>query len=508
MSGQQHIVQKLIIEVGLDSRDEAFGLQTKIVNDYQRLLLKSMSEVFDRLVGGDEFLSIDKLEIDIGRIAISDLEYELPEKIKKEVEEALVKLLFEARGSQNGAAEVRFVAQDGNAITVRANFKDRSASLFDTLIYYLEFGLLPWTSDKKEKPGLRFLLGEAMIHHPAELRKALMQFQNKNYIFRRLALQLRDDQLQYLASITGCGFSSDLPDLFNKIRRFVEAIMQQLAKEKHTIKSTVEKTVKVFLWQETLQYFSIGNKSAASSPEADFVARILKRLFTELEINIARIKLPKGDFEEPARKAVKQLQEEEQVVIKIKEELPEAPEADEGIYIANAGLVILATYLPGFFRNMGLVEGKEFVSDEARWKAVHLLQWMVYGDKGAREEKENDVAGDEKINEHDLALNKILCGIDIAEPVPLEPDLSEAEKEEANILLRAVIQNWKIINRISIQSLQITFLQKEGKLKREAKNWSLFIHRDSGVDIIIDRLPWTISMIKMPWNKETVYVEW
>jgi hypothetical protein len=54
----------------------------------------------------------------------------------------------------------------------------------------------------------------------------------------------------------------------------------------------------------------------------------------------------------------------------------------------------------------------------------------------------------------------------------------------------------------------VTFLQKEGKLKRQDENWDLLIHRDSAVETLIDRLPWGISMIKMPWNKATINVEW
>jgi hypothetical protein len=536
VSNQQHIVQKLTVEIGLDSRDEAFGLQTKIANDYQRLVLRTMSEVFDKLVGEDEFLSIDKLEIDLGHIPINEMEYELPEKIKREVEEALVKFLHEARNAHDGNAEVHFVTDDGNTVTAHVNYKDRATSLFDSLVYYLEFGLLPWGSDKKEKPSFRFLVSEAMIHYAAELRTALFQFRDRPYVFRRLALQLKDDQLQYLAAIVGCGFSSTLTELLNKLRAFVETIVLQFSKNKEVVKPFSEQKLRTFFWQETLHFFSEHTNTDAAS-ETDLGKRILKRLFSEMEIQVSRVKPVKGNAGDTFVKALKQLQQDvpavspprrnkdvgeeevkalkklhqEEPVIppsKIKEDLPDAPEADDGIYIANAGLVILAIYLPAFFRKIGLVEGKEFVSEEARWKAVHLLQWMVHGDHKPVQEKGNEQDEEKEINEHELILNKIFCGIAVAEPVPLEPELSASEKEEAELLLRAVIQNWKIISRISPDSLRITFLQKEGKLKREGTNWSLFIHRDSGVDIIIDRLPWTISMIKMPWNKETVFVEW
>lgn len=539
MSSQQHIIQKLTIEIGLPDRDGAFGLQTRITNDYQRLVLKSMSEVFDQLVSPNEFLSIDKLEIDLGRVGISDLDYEFPGKIRKEIEEALAKLLNEARNTPGGNAQVRVMTSEGDTITVRASLKNDSASFFEALIHYLEFGLLPWASNKKEKPGLRFLLSEAMTHHPEELRIALTRFRDKPHVFRRLALQVKEDQLQYLAAILGSGFSSRLNEFYRQLLALTKTLSKQDLKS-GGVKMMEVNALKVFFWQEALHYFSKGNTGSGKEEEMLFLSGILKRLIALTKIKIAKIKRAEGDFEDlkKALKKIKEIDEEQGLKIKeveedtelkikeveegakskikeveegpelkIKEELPETPEAEEGIYIENAGMVILAAYLHGFFKRTGLVEGREFVSENAQWKAVHLLQWMVYGEKGMIEKEAAD-KDEETTNEHELILNKIFCGIDIAEPVPLEIDLTESEKEEATQLLQSVIQNWSIINRISVHALQTTFLQKEGKLKRVDKSWNLFIHRDSALDIIIDRLPWSISMIKLPWNKDMVYVEW
>lgn len=162
-------------------------------------------------------------------------------------------------------------------------------------------------------------------------------------------------------------------------------------------------------------------------------------------------------------------------------------------YISNAGLIIVWPFLSSFFKEIGLVEKNNFVSDEAIFKAIHILQYLV--------------TGKVKTQENELLLNKLLCGLDVYEPVPVEFKLSKKEKKECDILLLDIIENWKVLKSTSVESLQITFLQKEGLIKRQSGGWRLIIERTT-VDILIDRLPWSISVIKLPWSKELLFVEW
>ena len=165
----------------------------------------------------------------------------------------------------------------------------------------------------------------------------------------------------------------------------------------------------------------------------------------------------------------------------------------DGIYIDNAGLVIVWPYLLPFFRKLELVNGNEFASEEAQHRAVHILQYLATGEETAAEE-------------HELVLNKALCGIDPEEPVSSIISLSTAERNECEQLLDNIIANWAALKSISSSALRSTFLVKEGILKRE-NGWSLKIERTT-VDMLIDRLPWGISIITLPWNKELIYAEW
>lgn len=171
-----------------------------------------------------------------------------------------------------------------------------------------------------------------------------------------------------------------------------------------------------------------------------------------------------------------------------------APEDLSDFVVDNAGLVLLWPYLGHFFGALGLVKDRQFVDEAAAHRAVHLLQYMAEG--GALE-----------YEEHDLVLNKILCGLEVTEPIDMQFAITDEEKEEVQGLLEAVIQNWKGIGRTSVNGLQVTFLQKEGSLKRQGEGWHLGIERKT-VDVLLDRLPWTISIIRLPWVEETIFVEW
>lgn len=177
----------------------------------------------------------------------------------------------------------------------------------------------------------------------------------------------------------------------------------------------------------------------------------------------------------------------------------EIPEADTGIYINNAGLVLLNPFLKPFFAKLGLTEGKSFKSVEAQWRAAHILRHAC----GFVVKNDEPAAG-----EADMILNKLLCGIEIHTAIPETLELTAEELEETETLLRSVLQHWTIMSRSSVYALQSTFLQKKGRLSMAGSDWELLIERDSAVEILIDRLPWSIGFIKLPWNKFSILTTW
>ena len=101
-----------------------------------------------------------------------------------------------------------------------------------------------------------------------------------------------------------------------------------------------------------------------------------------------------------------------------------------------------------------------------------------------------------------------MCGIPFGEPIEKELLISDNMVAESDKLLKAVIKHWSALKNTSPDGLRNSFLQREGKLTRNNDgSWKLFIQQNA-FDILISKLPWSISFIKLPWMKNMLQVEW
>ncbi len=171
----------------------------------------------------------------------------------------------------------------------------------------------------------------------------------------------------------------------------------------------------------------------------------------------------------------------------------EKEESSSSIFITNAGLVLLAPFFSSFFKSLKLIEKNGFHDELSSNKAVHISQFLV-------NEQTSTI-------EAYLVLNKILCGIEITDPILNEIELSENEISECNDLLNSVIKNWSILKNTSPDAFRETFLQREGILTRQDTDWKLQIERKT-LDIVLNYIPWSYSIIKLPWMGQMLFVEW
>ena len=109
--------------------------------------------------------------------------------------------------------------------------------------------------------------------------------------------------------------------------------------------------------------------------------------------------------------------------------------------------------------------------------------------------------------EYLLVLNKILCGIDLRAPVAREVSISETEQKVIEGLIQGMIGNWEAIGNTSVTGFRESFLQREGRLQLRGEHWHLLVESRC-YDLLLDRLPWSFSMIKFPWMPLPVQVEW
>lgn len=166
---------------------------------------------------------------------------------------------------------------------------------------------------------------------------------------------------------------------------------------------------------------------------------------------------------------------------------------DLSLHIPAAGLVLISPFLAPYFDALGLSKSGAFRDPEAQLRAVLLTQALA--------------TGQEEAPEPDLVLAKLLCGVALQHPVPRSITRTDAERDEAETLLGAVIQHWGALGGTSAQGLQEAFLQRPGVLQITEQGRFLIVER-RGTDVLLDRLPWTLSLQQTPFMEAPLLVDW
>jgi hypothetical protein len=170
-----------------------------------------------------------------------------------------------------------------------------------------------------------------------------------------------------------------------------------------------------------------------------------------------------------------------------------AEEWREETLIANAGMVITAPFLPRLFSLLELTTERGFRNEATAARAVHLLQHMVNESSDSPEFL--------------LPLNKLLCGVAPSRPIVRAIEVTGQEQEAITNMLQALIAHWRVIGKTSVQGLRESFLQREGRLRFGGDRWLLEVEK-IGIDVLLEQIPWSFSMIKYSWMPWPLHVEW
>jgi hypothetical protein len=175
-----------------------------------------------------------------------------------------------------------------------------------------------------------------------------------------------------------------------------------------------------------------------------------------------------------------------------KPSLDEKPTKDQSLLAAGAGVVITHPFVTELFREQGLLVANSFQDSLARHTAVRMLAYLSFGEL--------------VIEEYDLLLPKLLCDMPWNEVLPVI-ELSTVHKAAANQLLQAILRHWRALKSQSVDFLRQQFFWRQGRLKAIDNGWGLSIEKRAQ-DILLDKLPWGTGVIRLPWMKEALHVDW
>jgi hypothetical protein len=469
-----HSIRRQVLEVELEgSEADALALQRSLPSLSARVLAPAIAEVLDRCAPAEDWIRIERLEIDAGNVTWERLEQDLPAALSQALALGLEAALT-AQGVVAGA-------KGENGVGGEPGWRRSTAaqSLDEALAYFLEYGSLP--SACHLAPGMSFeqtLLTVWQAQSPAgggharcapvlarvlgsERARERLCAQFSAQLMQQLLTRMTGHSAQALASILSAGDGAGAalaPDAARQLeRRRWQALFARAAGS--SMAPLAE------LAQAAMVQPAPAGVCALLDPCAPGVRRA-------------------------ARQVDKARGEQSRAAGILKRADVPHPDADEGIFIHNAGLVLLHPFLGRLFEALGLGDGERLLQPD---RALHLLHYLASGNRTAPE--------------YELVLPKLLCNVPLTHPVAPDIVLSEPECAECDALLAAVVGHWGALRSTGADGLRAAFLLRNGKLSRRDGDWLLQVEPETA-DILLNQLPWGISPVKLGWMDRLLWVEW
>lgn len=599
MTSSPHIINRVSVEINTGNLGDVSRLQEDVSQQLWQQAFPQMEQLFDRLVPADQVVRLDQITLDLPRLdpqhAIDDF---VPQLIAA-LERSLSDYLAGYRPTEVAASREQH---------------PRAAADWEILLYFLQYGRLPWWSSQSrveswlarwqtalqtdatwQKP-LRLLLNSQpkTIHRLVEQlpenikHQLILQLQPTWTAWRSLlehaqqlmaaaSLSARDRTALHrqawitiftLLSQTSTEYS--LPKelwLRQWLPRWMDALRAHLPLQTLTDRPTEEESPRPqgqssqerwleaatgseasarrassqslqyqtlsnliasvvqgeqSLWQSALAQVWQGRSPTArlsSTPALDFSLpassmeeghpQSAPETSLDAEPNQQSPNTNKEEDTQPAdevwtreQRIEQSLPEQAQTEVErvdLTHNLPDetsdlsAEELEAGLYLNQAGLVLLHPFLRNYFEDVGLLAGNQFQDADCQQTAVYLLHYLATRQTTSPE--------------YELVLPKLLCGWPLNVPI-MPSDLPRSALDEAEHLLQTVINYWEALKSTSPDGLREGFFQREGKLTQTGEGaWKLKVEQQT-IDILLSRLPWGLNMVKLPWMDELLVVEW
>lgn len=450
----EHRVKRVVFELSCPVQAAAFGARTKLMALIDDAVVPALDQVLAPFAPDDRTIEIDRIDIDLGRFELDS---------------------FDAAHLRDTiSVGLRYALRD---LPVEPEAPQPTISLAATFAHFLSTGALPWHAERslaileaqaralQPDDAARFIARlRPLLHRPPQALRFALQFSAEfvRWVLGRLQA-MTDAQVRTLVRTLPADLS---PQEKSAILVRAAALMPAPA-TRSMLRTQVE------------QLAGMRRPSDRDAPqdEAD-TAEIGD------EAPPARgLPIRVGD---PARPPV--------MPVRGDRAEPAADTAEDVWYVPHAGIVLLHPFFARFFEVTGLLDARQqFRSPRARERAVHLLHFLA--------------AGREHPEEHATLLFKLLCGLPFDHPMARECVLRNDEKNEANALLAAAIGHWARLGSTSPAGLREGFLARDGKIARADSGYVLTVEQRA-VDVLLDTLPWTLSIVRLSWMARPLMVNW
>lgn len=516
----QHLIHRQILNLRYSNLEQAKSDLEIWKQRNEHLILPAILEVLDELEIPGKTVRIPKLEIDLGTLYGKFDSDGLKKKLKELLRD---KILADSPELKSWQLEKKYIIESNRLLSD----EERAVEL---LLFLLEKGRKPWWAIPSQKSGIQFLSIKLQEEENPVWKNWLLNGNAPTNSLERLANHLdyreilslifwgfpekKESILSYLEKWR-FGLVPEVLSIAEFHRKIVESLVLAAFSKEAPSKKRFQKALRDYIFSPSTK--PTQNITSTITMLARFVEELTlegsnevvlqkvlnKWIQNSREVGISQMEikkyLPAKDYSaifnnSPIldEEVTSQILNEKQIKLPRRQVEMEL-EKDESIPISNAGLILTGAFLPHFFKDLGLVDHKNFVSESAQNRAALILEYLL--------KKE------EKFEESELLLNKILCGIEPNRPIPVIFSPTEKEIECCQNLLDSMVTHWSALKSTSGKTMAKSFFPREGLLKKTDRGYSLYINR-LPIDILLNRLPWTISILKLSWMQETLFTEW
>lgn len=512
MDTNKNLILKQSVNFQINGKVKGLAIQQEIADWCRDVLNPTIDETLALCEQKDKVILINKISLNISVDTNENWMHGLKEKILYQLKEKL-------HSQITGTNETSVIN------TLPDNFGE-------AIRYFIQHGILPWHSNIKTKEDIETALTQWLSNaSSAAIRQLAINLGDEKQALRLVDLLNRHDLEKFVALVLKEEVKF-ITAMLEDIEAIANIITGEYLLQQRLIKLFIVKLISGITIENAIQqwFYGIDAEYPGQILEIktqEIINTELKQITGQLQIKLLSAIKDSG-IEKPDTYIKEILQEEavknisknksdpegngEKKKIQIEKNAIETSKnksagtaenenatADDdefkntlqhGIYIDNAGAVIIAPFLNALFSRAGLLNGNDMSDGNT---ALMLLHYCVTGHTTAAE--------------FELFFPKILCGISAEKAVATDILLSEKQLTEADEMLSAVIEYWAIIKNTSINGLRESFLKRSGKLSLVDNTWLLQVEQKS-YDMLLQQLPWNISMIKLPWMNILLKTEW
>ncbi|MGL4632442.1 MAG: contractile injection system tape measure protein [Leadbetterella sp.] len=445
---QNHIVDNICLELEVPTQDLAFELKHQVSSYLQELLINNLENACNKACGENEIIRIQSLELDLGETSFENFEAHF----KQRINETLDKELKKYASNRIPREELTTFSSDSD---FQKAFYSKGGTNLEKLSHFLQTGQLIWWGRGEATDWTKLIL-DVYKQNSVELKALLNEaFQSKNFIDR---IVYQFDNTIFIDIISTLYEAKEEIELVSSLLFKCREITRFLSGQESQITLAVVARI-------------VGSKKAKTKENiVHLLMESISHYLDDNKTNQIKEAYFKDEISWQNSEFVKEL---EQDFSTIAEEI----EGDK-IYVDHAGIMLIASWLPQLFEQLGYIEKGLFKDNQTVYRAIYLVHFLATGEKSTEE--------------HSLSLEKLLCGIPIQESIPRDISLSEYELSQANELLDAAVAHWSVLK--TVDGLRDGFFIREGILYDRDGHWELRIEQKSHDIVFEHRSPnWTLS---------------